>query len=73
MLAFFSLSSYSLIKLYYLNNLLLLFPLEMLVVSLLHVLDSLSKSRIPVVFDGVVSPSNQFFGDQAPLFVLLVP
>jgi len=54
---FVSFLSYSVVEFYYLYDLLLLFPFEMLIVRLLHVLNSLSKTRVPVVFYRVISPS----------------
>lgn len=40
---------------------------------MLHTVDPLLESGVPVVLDCVISPSHEFFGDVAPLFFHLVP
>lgn len=46
--------------------------LEMKLICLLHIVDSLAESRVPVIFDGVVGSAHQCLGDERPLFFLLV-
>ena len=40
--------------------------------SMLHTVDSFLKSRVPIVFDGIVGSTHKFLGDVAPLFFHLV-
>ena len=41
----------------------LLLTFKMLIVSLLHILNSLAKPGVPVIFDRIICSTNKFLGD----------
>jgi hypothetical protein len=55
-----------------LQNLLLLLSLKVLIYGVLHGVNSLLESRIPVVLDSIVSSTHQLLGDEAPFFLTLI-
>lgn len=55
------------------HNLLLFLTFEVLIYSVLHRVDALLEPGVPVVFDGVVSPAHELFGNETPLLRALVP
>ena len=44
----------------------------MLVVCLLHVIDSLSKPGVPVILNSIIGSTHKLFRYEAPLLILLV-
>lgn len=40
---------------------------------MLHRVDSLLESRVPIVLDGVIGTSHQFLRDERPFLEILVP
>lgn len=54
------------------RNLLAFFPFEVLIYSMLHTVDPLFESRVPIIFYSVVSAAHELLGDQTPLLVALV-
>ena len=56
----------------HLENLLLFLTLEVLVDSMLHRVNSLFETTVPVILDCVVSPAHEFLRDETPFLGALV-
>lgn len=55
-----------------LEEFLLFLAFKVQFICLLHIVNPLSETRIPIVLDGIVSSAHESFGDQRPLFLLLI-
>ena len=60
------------LRLCHLRDFLLAFPLEVLVNSVLHRVNSFLQPRVPIVFHSVVCATHELLGDEAPLLGALV-